>query len=65
MRLPLCNDSSAFLLTVLPGNLLAEVAPEQLSAVKAAPKATVTHHFDFRVKAKIQSVEDIRKAIGI
>lgn len=65
MRLPLCNDSSAFLLTVLPGNLLAEVSSDQLNAVKAAPTATVAHHFDFRVKAKVTSVEDIKKAIGI
>lgn len=65
MKLPLSNDSSAFLMTVLPGNLLAEVSSEQLTAVKAAPKAKVSHHFDFKVKAKVNSMEDIKKAIGI
>jgi len=65
MKLPLANDSSAFLMTVLPGNLLAEVSSEQLTAVKASPKATVTHHFDFKVKAKINSMEDLKKAVGI
>lgn len=65
VKLPLANDSTAFLLTVLPGNLLAEVASEQLTALKAAPKTTVTHRFEFKVKAKINSMEDIKKAVGI
>lgn len=65
MKLPLANDSTAFLMTVLPGNLLAEVSSEQLTAVKASPKATVTHRFDFKVKAKINSMEDLKKAVGI
>ncbi len=65
MVLPLWNDETAFLLTVLPGNLLAEVSTEQLNAVKASPKTKVNHHFEFKVKAKINSMEDIKKAIGI
>lgn len=65
VRLPLINDSTAFLLTVLPGNILAEVSSEQLTALRAAPKTTIQHRFDFKVKAKIKSMEDIKKAIGI
>jgi len=61
----LCNDESATLIAVLQGNLLAEIPETELNALKAAPQATVTHHFDFKVKAKINSVEDIKKAMGI
>lgn len=61
----LCNDETASLVTVLDGNFLAEVSSTDLLAVKAAPGKTVTQHFNFKVKAKINSVADIKKAMGI
>ncbi len=64
-KITLCNDATASLVTVLPGNILAEVTPQQLNAVSKSTEPTNPHTFSFKVKTKINSMDDVKKALGI
>ena len=61
--LTLCNDPSATLLTVLEGDLLAQVSSEELSKCSKDKISTQTLHF--KTTKKIEKVDDLKKLMGI
>jgi hypothetical protein len=61
----LCNDKTAALYTVLEDNMLAVVSAEELSKYNKQTHANSSIKINFKPKAKINSVDDIKKQIGI
>jgi hypothetical protein len=61
----LCNDKTAALYTVLEDNMLAVVSAEELSKFNKQTHANSSIKINFKPKAKINSVDDIKKEIGI
>lgn len=60
-EITLCKDPSAVLLTVLNGNMLAEVSANTLVNINGNKNVKQQHTFTFKEKAKINSPEDIKK----
>lgn len=60
-EITLCKDPSAVLLTVLNGNMLAEVSATTLSNITGNKDVKQQRTFTFKEKAKINSPEDIKK----
>ena len=61
----LCDDKTAALYTVLEDNTLAVVSAEELSKLNKQTHANSSIKLNFKPKAKINSVDDIKKEIGI
>jgi hypothetical protein len=61
----LCNDKTAALYTVLEDNMLAVVSADELSKYNKQTHANSSIKINFKPKAKINSVDDIKKQIGI
>lgn len=60
-----CKDSTATLYTVLEDNILATVSADELSKYNKKSHANSNVKLDFKAGSKINSVEDIKKCIGI
>jgi hypothetical protein len=64
-KITLCKDPSASLITVLSNNMMAEVSAGDLMSVANNGKGKQNVLFQFKEKARINSVEDIKRVIGI
>jgi len=65
IKLTLCNDNSASLYTVLEGDVLATVSATDLIKYNKQNNANSTISLQFKPLGKINTVEDIKKQIGI
>jgi len=65
INMTFCNDKTAALYTVLQDNMLAVVSAEELSKYNKQTHINSDITLKFKPKAKINSVDDIKKQIGI
>ena len=65
IKLTLCDDNSASLYTVLEGDILAEVSAADLIKYNKQNSANSDISLKFKPLGKINSVEEIKKQIGI
>ena len=65
IKLTLCDDNSASLYTVLEGDVLAEVSAADLIKYNKQNSANSSISLQFKPLGKINSVEEIKKQIGI
>jgi hypothetical protein len=64
-KITLCKDPTASLITVLADNMMAEVSAKDLFAIKNNGTGKQSVLFQFKEKARVNSVEDIKRVIGI
>jgi hypothetical protein len=64
-KITLCKDPTASLITVLADNMMAEVSAQDLLAVSSNGTGKQNVLFQFKEKAKVNSIEDIKRVIGI
>jgi hypothetical protein len=64
-KITLCKDPTASLITVLADNMMAEVSAKDLLAITNNGTGKQNALFQFKEKAKVNSVEDIKRVIGI
>ena len=65
IKMTMCTDSTASLYTVLENDMLAKVGPEVLSKLNKEKNNNTEIEMEFKTVKKINSVDDIKKCIGL